>query len=100
MTSVSSARTFDVRHVQLARAAFAALAAIMITFSPDHSALVGMSVFSGFAIATGLVLLLWFAFKARRELLRSWRQAHLLTGRKPTPRNARIGRTRPQRAAG
>ena len=49
---------------------------------------------------TGLVLLLWFAFKARRELLRSWRQAHLLTGRKPTPRNARIGRTRPQRAAG
>ena len=64
MTSASSARTFDVRHVQLARAAFAALAAIMITFSPDHSALVGMSVFSGFAVATGLVLLLsvWLVY--------------------------------------
>ncbi len=30
----------------------------MITFSPDHSAAVGLAVFSGFAIATGLV---WFA---------------------------------------
>jgi hypothetical protein len=66
VTSASSARTFDVRHVQLARAAFAALAALMITFSPDHSALVGMSVFSGFAIATGLVLLLavWLVYPA------------------------------------
>lgn len=69
MTSASSARTFDVRHVQLARAAFAALAAIMITFSPDHSALVGMSVFSGFAIATGLVLLaaVWIVYPAGRR---------------------------------
>lgn len=69
MTPASSARTFDVRHVQLARAAFAALAAIMITFSPDHSALVGMSVFSGFAIATGLVLLLavWIVYPAGRR---------------------------------
>ncbi|WP_127473578.1 acyl-CoA synthetase [Microbacterium sulfonylureivorans] len=69
MTSASSARTFDVRHVQLARAAFAALAAAMITFSPDHSALVGMSVFSGFAIATGLVLLLavWLVYPAGRR---------------------------------
>ena len=69
MTSASSVRTFDVRHVQLARAAFAALAAVMITFSPDHSALVGMSVFSGFAIATGLVLLLavWLVYPAGRR---------------------------------
>lgn len=69
MTTASSARTFDVRHVQLARAAFAALAAVMITFSPDHSALVGMAVFSGFAIATGLVLLLavWIVYPAGRR---------------------------------
>jgi uncharacterized membrane protein HdeD (DUF308 family) len=69
VTSASSARTFDVRHVQLARAAFAALAAVMITFSPDHSAQVGMSVFSGFAIATGLVLLLsvWLVHPAGRR---------------------------------
>lgn len=69
MTSASSDRSFDVRHVQLARAAFAALAALMITFSPDHSALVGMAVFSGFAIATGLVLLLavWLVYPAGRR---------------------------------
>lgn len=69
MTSASSARAFDVRHVQLARAAFAALAAVMITFSPDHSAVVGMAVFSGFAIASGLVLLLsvWLVYPAGRR---------------------------------
>ncbi|GAB2848062.1 acyl-CoA synthetase [Microbacterium insulae] len=69
MTSASSARAFDVRHVQLARAAFAALAAIMITFSPDHSAQVGMAVFSGFAIATALVLLLsvWIVYPRGRR---------------------------------
>nr|BFF09634.1 hypothetical protein GCM10025699_09370 [Microbacterium flavescens] len=41
----------------------------MITFSPDHSAPVGMSVFSGFAIATGLVLLLsvWLVYPAGRR---------------------------------
>jgi len=68
VTSAES-RTFDVRHVQLARAAFAALAAVMITFSPDHSAAVGMAVFSGFAIATGLVLLLsvWLVYPAGRR---------------------------------
>nr|WP_206686933.1 MULTISPECIES: acyl-CoA synthetase [Microbacterium] len=45
---------------------FAALAAIMITFSGDHSAPVGLSVFSGFAIATGLVFLLscWLVYPA------------------------------------
>jgi len=69
VTSASSDRTFAVRHVQIARAAFAALAAVMITFSPDHSALVGMAVFSGFAIATGIVLLLavWLVYPAGRR---------------------------------
>ena len=68
MTSADS-RTFAVRHVQLARAAFAALAALMITFSPDHSAGVGGAVFSGFAIATGLVLLVsvWLVYPAGRR---------------------------------
>lgn len=56
MTRASS-RSFDVRHVQLARALFAAIAAVMVTFSPDHSAVIGLSIFSGFALATGLVLL-------------------------------------------
>lgn len=51
----ASPAAFQVRHVQFARAAFAALAAIMITFSADHSAEVGLAVFSGWAIATGLV---------------------------------------------
>lgn len=50
------ARPFEVRHVQLARALFAAVAAIMITFSADHSAAVGLAVFSGWAIATALVI--------------------------------------------
>ncbi len=70
MTSASEPRTFAVRHVQLARAAFAALAAVMITFSPDHSAVVGVSVFSGFAIATALVLLaaVWLVYPATRRM--------------------------------
>jgi uncharacterized membrane protein HdeD (DUF308 family) len=55
VTSPASSRAFEVRHLQLARAVFAALAAVMVTFSPDHSAVVGLSVFSGFAIATGFV---------------------------------------------
>ncbi|MFJ4223346.1 acyl-CoA synthetase [Microbacterium sp. NPDC089695] len=60
------ARAFTARHVQLMRALFAAAAAVMITFSPDHSAAVGLSVFSGFAIATSLVLFLavWLVFPA------------------------------------
>lgn len=48
-------RTFEVRHLQLARAAFATLAALMITFSTDHSAPVGLAIFSGFAIATAII---------------------------------------------
>jgi len=64
VTSAPAPRAFDVRHVQLARAAFAGIAAVMITFSPDHSAAVGAAVFSGFAIATALVLLLsvWLVY--------------------------------------
>ncbi|WP_396644361.1 acyl-CoA synthetase [Microbacterium sp.] len=64
MTTPSSVRSFDVRHVQLARALFAALAAVMVTFSSDHSAAVGGSVFSGFALATALVLALsaWLVY--------------------------------------
>lgn len=53
---MSASPTFSVRHVQLARALFAATAALMITFSPDHSATVGLSVFSGFALVTALIL--------------------------------------------
>jgi MFS family permease len=66
VTSAPPARAFDVRHVQLARAAFAAIAAVMITFSPDHSAAVGLAVFSGFAIATALVHFLsaWLVYRA------------------------------------
>lgn len=69
MTTAPLSRTFEVRHVQLARAAFAALAALMITFSSDHSATVGLSVFSGFAIATSLVLFaaVWLVYPATRR---------------------------------
>lgn len=52
------ARTFTVRHVQLLRALFAAASALMITFSPDHSAAVGFSVFGGFVAASGFILIL------------------------------------------
>jgi len=67
--SSAPARTLEVRHLQLARAVFAALAAVMITFSPDHSAAVGLSVFSGFAIATALVLLIaaWLVYPSGRR---------------------------------
>jgi len=63
------ARTFTVRHVQLVRALFAAAAAAMITFSSDHSAAVGLAVFSGFALTTALVLALaaWFVLPAGRR---------------------------------
>jgi len=69
VTPTASARTFDVRHLQLARAAFAAIAAVMVTFSPDHSATVGLAVFSGFAIATGLVFAVaaWLVYPAGRR---------------------------------
>ncbi|MGL3150085.1 acyl-CoA synthetase [Microbacterium sp. A82] len=59
-------RTFTVRHVQLLRAFFAAVSALMITFSSDHSAVVGFSVFGGFVAASGIVLVLgaWLAVPA------------------------------------
>jgi hypothetical protein len=52
--------------VQLARALFAAVAAIMITFSSDHSAAVGLAVFSGYAIATAIVFFAaaWLVYPA------------------------------------
>ncbi|GEM_PF-323730 len=55
VTETPSSRAFEVRHVQVARAVFAAIAAVMITFSSDHSAAVGLAVFSGFTLATSLV---------------------------------------------
>lgn len=70
MPKAPTAPRFTVQHVQLMRALFAAIAAVMITFSPDHSAAVGLAVFSGFGIATGLVWLLaaWLVFPAGRRL--------------------------------
>lgn len=69
MSHAPAARTLEVRHLQLARAAFAAIAAIMITFSPDHSAPVGLAVFSGFAIATGIAFFaaVWLVYPAGRR---------------------------------
>lgn len=66
MTRTPTIRRFELRHVQLARAAFAAIAALMVTFSSDHSAMVGLSVFSGFALVSGLVLLAaaWLVYGA------------------------------------
>ena len=71
MSHAPAARTFEVRHVQLGRALFAGIAALMVTFSADHSAALGLAVFSGFAIASGLVLLLgaWLAYPAGRRAL-------------------------------
>ena len=57
MPSARSARPFEVRHLQIARAVAAAIAAVMITFSPDHSAALGMAVFSGFAILTAFLMI-------------------------------------------
>lgn len=66
MTAAAPAPLFEARHLQLARAFFAAIAAIMITFTGDHSAAVGFAVFSGFAIATGIVYFaaVWLVFPA------------------------------------
>lgn len=64
-------RTFTVRHLQLARALFAVIAAVMITFSPDHSASVGLAAFSGFVTATALVFFLsaWLVFGRGQRVL-------------------------------
>ncbi|MGB4137620.1 MAG: acyl-CoA synthetase [Microbacterium sp.] len=62
-------RPLGVRHAQLFRAALAAAAALMVTFSQDHSAAVGMAVFSGFALSTSLVLVIsaWLVYPAGRR---------------------------------
>jgi hypothetical protein len=67
--STSPARTLQVRHLQLARAVLAAIAAAMVTFSSDHSATYGLAVFSGFAITTGLVFLMaaWLVYPSGRR---------------------------------
>ncbi|GAA4479644.1 acyl-CoA synthetase [Microbacterium panaciterrae] len=67
-------RTFQLHHVQLARAAFAAVAALMVTFSADHSAAVGLAVFSGFALVSGLIFVLggWLAARP------GWRWPYVL----------------------
>jgi len=70
-TPVAPARV-TARHVQLARALFAAVAALMITFSPDHSAEVGLAAFGGFGIATGLVFALAAWLVARPGERGSW----------------------------
>ncbi|MCD2499915.1 acyl-CoA synthetase [Microbacterium nymphoidis] len=68
--SSASTPTFTERHVALARAAVAAIAAVMITFTGDHSAAVGLSVFSGFAVATGLVWALsaWLVYPSGQRI--------------------------------
>lgn len=50
--------------MQLFRAVFAAIAAVMVTFTADHSAQLGLAAFSGFAIATAMVLFLavWLTY--------------------------------------
>lgn len=67
--ATAPARAFEVNHVQLGRALFAAVAAVMVTFSPDHSAPVGLAIFSGWAIATALILLIgaWLAYPRDRR---------------------------------
>lgn len=67
--TAATPRTFEVRHLQLGRALFAAVAALMITFTADHSAAVGLAVFSGWAIATALLFFAaaWLVFAAGRR---------------------------------
>ncbi|MGO1769418.1 MAG: DUF308 domain-containing protein [Microbacterium sp.] len=62
MSSAPAAARITSRHVQLVRALIAAAAAAMITFSPDHSHTVGLTVFSGFAMASALALILAAVF--------------------------------------
>ncbi|HKT58000.1 MAG TPA: DUF308 domain-containing protein [Microbacterium sp.] len=69
MSTAPAARLMPVRYLQLARAVMAAIAAALITFSTVHSAQLGVSVFSGFAIVTGLLTLMaaWSVYpKGRR----------------------------------
>lgn len=52
------AHALTMRHIQLLRALIAAAAALMITFSSDHSAPIGLAVFSGFVFVTALAHIL------------------------------------------
>lgn len=56
MSAAPAAARFTPRNVQVARAVVAAVAALMISFSSDHSYVIGLTVFSGFATLTALVL--------------------------------------------
>lgn len=68
MSATTPAR-LTARNVQLLRALFSGVAAVMITFSPDHSAQIGLSVFSGWAAVTALLLVLsaWLATEKGRR---------------------------------
>lgn len=57
MPENTSVAPLQLQKLQLLRALFAAIAAVMIAFSGDHSAMVGLRVFAGFAVATSLA---WF----------------------------------------
>lgn len=45
--------------LSIGRALIAAVAAVVITFSSDHSATVGLTVFGAFAVATGIAMGAW-----------------------------------------
>lgn len=66
MSTAPAARPLQVRHLQMARALLAAIAAVMITFSPDHSAQVGLAVFSGYTLTSALVLFMaaWTVYRS------------------------------------
>ncbi|GGH42970.1 DUF308 domain-containing protein [Microbacterium album] len=83
MPPATASSRLTARHVQLLRALFAAMAAIMIAFSQDHSHDVGLTVFAGFATATALVLGLaaWLVAPAgRRAGLIVLAVVHLVAG--------------------
>lgn len=60
----SPTRTNSVRYLQRARALLAAIAAVMVTFSPDHSAGTGLAIFSGFTTTTAIIMFIaWWMGK-------------------------------------
>jgi uncharacterized membrane protein HdeD (DUF308 family) len=61
---MSASPALSARTIQFARAGLAAIAGLMITFSTDHSAQVGLAVFGGFGIASALVLIVGACFSA------------------------------------
>jgi uncharacterized membrane protein HdeD (DUF308 family) len=62
--------------VTLGRAAAAIVVAILVTFSPDHSPTLGFLAFGGFALATGLVLLLGSFVSVPEAATRAFVAAH------------------------